>query len=74
MTYNKFTALHHRNVHVVSGRTDIFELLVGEDVESNKVHFGVAVLTSLRGAHFNNLNYVGKQLRKRTNKTFPQKP
>lgn len=42
-------------VHIVSGRAKIFELLAGEDVNSDEMNLGVAVLAGLRGAHLHNL-------------------
>ena len=50
-----FSAGDVGNVHVMGGRAEFFQLLAGEDVDGNKVDFGVTVLTGLRGAHFNNL-------------------
>lgn len=43
------------NLHVVGGGRKILKLLVGEDVDSNHVHLGVTVLSSLGGRHVNNL-------------------
>ena len=40
--------LHDGHIHVVRGRTKLFKLLVGEDIDSNKMDFGVTVLASLR--------------------------
>jgi hypothetical protein len=56
-----FLALDHRHLHVVSGRADVLELLVGENVQSHHVHLGMAVLASLRGAHLNNLKQAPVQ-------------
>lgn len=39
----------------MGGRREIFQLLVGEDVESDQVNLGVAVLAGLGGGHFDNL-------------------
>jgi len=39
------------DVHVVGRRAQLFELFAGEDVDSSQVDFGVAVFTSLGGAH-----------------------
>ena len=39
----------------MGGGTDIFVLLVGEDVDANHVDLGVAVLASLRGRHLDDL-------------------
>lgn len=47
ITHNEFTALDNWDVHVMGRRADILELLVGEDVESNEMYFGVAMLTGL---------------------------
>jgi len=35
----------------LSGRTKLFELLAGEDVDTNQMNFGVAVFTGLGGGH-----------------------
>ena len=43
------------DVHVVGGGTDIFVLLVGEDIDADHVDLGVAVLASLGGRHFDDL-------------------
>lgn len=43
------------NINVVGGRTDIFVLLVGEDINAHQVHLGVTVLAGLRGGHLHNL-------------------
>lgn len=43
------------DIHVVGGRAEIFELLTGEDIDGDKMDFGVTVLTSLRGTHLDNL-------------------
>lgn len=43
------------NVHVVSGGTEIFQFLAGEDVNGDKMDLGVTVLPSLGGRHFDNL-------------------
>jgi len=40
-------ALHHRHVHVVSGGTDIFILLLIVKINANHVNLSVAVLASL---------------------------
>ena len=43
------------DVHVVGRGAEIFELLAGEDVDSDKVDLGVAVLASLGGGHVHDL-------------------
>lgn len=43
------------NVHVVGGRGEIFQLLVGEDVDGDQVDLGVTVLAGLRGRHVDDL-------------------
>lgn len=43
------------DIHVVGGRTEIFELLTGEDIDGDKMDFGVTVLAGLRGTHLDNL-------------------
>lgn len=54
-----FLALDVGDVHVVSGRAKIFELLASEDVNCNKMDFRVTVLAGLRSAHFDNLAGAG---------------
>jgi len=51
----EIAALDVRDVHVVGGWADIFVLFVGEDVDADHVHLGVAVLAGLRGRHFDDL-------------------
>lgn len=46
------------DVHVVGGRRNVFVLLRGEDVGSNKVHLGVTMLTGLGGRHVDDLRVV----------------
>jgi len=43
------------DIHVVGGRREIFELLVGEDVDGNQVDLCVSVLAGLGGRHVDNL-------------------
>jgi hypothetical protein len=43
------------NFHVVGGRRQIFKLLAGKDVDSDKVDLGMAVLASLGSGHFDDL-------------------
>lgn len=43
------------HVHVVGGGAEILELLSGEDVDGDQVDLGVSVLSSLGGAHLDNL-------------------
>ena len=38
----------------MGGRAQLFELLAGENVKSNQVDFGMAVLSSLGGGHVDN--------------------
>jgi hypothetical protein len=47
-----------RDLHVVGGGGQIFIFLASEDVEAHKMDLGVAVLSSLRGGHFNNLAWT----------------
>ena len=49
------TAGDVRHVHVVRRGRDVFVLAVGEDVDRDEVHLGVAVLTRLRGGHVDDL-------------------
>jgi hypothetical protein len=50
-----FLAADVGDIHVVSGRAKIFQLLAGEDVNGNEMDFGVAVFAGLRGRHFDDL-------------------
>ena len=50
-----FLAADVGNVHVMSGRAKIFQLLAGEDVNGNEMDLGVAVFAGLRGRHFDDL-------------------
>jgi hypothetical protein len=43
------------DIHVVRGRTDIFQFLAGEDIDGDKVNFGMSMLTGLRGRHVHDL-------------------
>ncbi len=43
------------DIHVVSGRRNIFQLLASEDVNGDHVDLGVTVLASLGGRHIDNL-------------------
>lgn len=43
------------NLHVVGRRGKVFELLLGEDVDGDKMDFGVAMLPGLGGGHFDDL-------------------
>lgn len=63
----EFSADNVRDIHVVGGRAEIFQFLLGEDlpsiptdrghyIDTNQVDLGVTVLSSLRGTHVNNLN------------------
>jgi len=51
----EFTAADIGNIHVVGGRTKVFELLASKDVDGDEVHLGVAMLARLGGRHFDNL-------------------
>lgn len=44
-----------RDIHVVGRGAKFFELLAGEDVDSDKVDLGVTVLASLGGRHVDDL-------------------
>ena len=50
-----FTAGHIGHFHVMGGGRQVFKLLAGEDVNGGKMDFGMTVLASLGGAHFDNL-------------------
>lgn len=43
------------DIHIVSGRREIFKLLASEDVEGDQMDLGVAVLASLGSGHVDNL-------------------
>ena len=56
MTYKLvFLAGNVGHLHVVGGGAEIFQLLLGEDIDGNQMHFGVTVLASLGSAHFDDL-------------------
>jgi len=44
-----------RDIHVVGGWAEFFELLLGEDIDSDEMDLGVTVLTGLGGRHVDNL-------------------
>merc|ERR1719493_636084 len=48
-------ALDIRHFHVVGGWANILKFLSCENIESDKMDFGVAVLSGLRGGHLNDL-------------------
>jgi hypothetical protein len=50
-----FVTIDMGDIHVVRGRTDIFQFLAGEDIDGDKVNFGMPVLTGLRGRHVHDL-------------------
>jgi len=50
-----FLADNIRDVHVVGGWAKFFELLAGEDINSNQMNLGVTVLSSLGGGHVDDL-------------------
>ena len=50
-----FLALDVGDVHIMGGGAKIFELLASEDVNSNEMDLGVAVLAGLGRAHFDDL-------------------
>lgn len=50
-----FSTADVRDVHVVGGRAEFFQLLRGKDVNGDQVDLGVAVLAGLRGAHLDDL-------------------
>ena len=51
----EFTAADVGDIHVVGGRAKVFELLAGEDVDSDEVDLGVAMLARLGSGHFDDL-------------------
>jgi len=53
-----FATVDVGNLHVVGGWGQIFHLLAGEDVNGNQVDFGVTVLPSLGGRHFDDLAWA----------------
>lgn len=50
-----FASADIRDVHIVGGWRQIFELLASEDINSDDVNLGVTVLSSLGSRHFNDL-------------------
>jgi len=50
-----FLASNIGNIHVVGGWAKFFKLLAGEDINGNKMNFGVAMLAGLGGGHVNDL-------------------
>ena len=46
------------DVHVVGGWAKFFELLAGEDIDSNQMDFSVTMLASLGGGHVNDLAWA----------------
>lgn len=46
------------NVNVVGGGADIFVFLIGEDIETDQMHFGVTVLARLGSTHFHNFAWA----------------
>lgn len=50
-----FAAGDVRDIHVVGGWAQVFQLLASEDIDSNEMHLGVTVLAGLRGGHLDNL-------------------
>jgi hypothetical protein len=47
-----------RNVHVVGGWRQIFQLLAGEDVDGDDVDLGMTVLSRLGSGHFYDLAWT----------------
>ena len=59
MTYELvFLATNVRNIHVVGGWAQFFELLSSEDVNGSKMDLCVTVLASLGGRHVDNLAWA----------------
>lgn len=46
------------NLHIVGGWGEIFELLVGEDIDGDQMDLCVAVLASLGGGHLDDLAWA----------------
>lgn len=46
-----FLTLNIGNIHVMSGRTKFFELLVREDIYCDEMNLGMTMLASLGGTH-----------------------
>jgi len=44
-----------RDVHVVGGRAEFFQLLRGKNINGDQVDLGVTVLAGFRGAHLDDL-------------------
>jgi hypothetical protein len=54
----ELAARNVRDVHVVSRRRQIFQLLAREDVDGDDVDLGVAMLASLGGGHLDDLAWA----------------
>lgn len=54
-TYLQLVTLGVGHVHVVRGRAQLLQLLVGEDVGGDQMDLGVAVLAGLGRGHVNDL-------------------
>lgn len=63
--YSEILPLNNRDIHVVSWRTDIFQFLSIEDVNSDHVNLSMAMFTCLWCGHFNNLARPRLQIQKR---------
>ena len=50
-----FLANNVGNVHVVSRRAEIFQFLAREDINGDKMDFGVTMFASLGSTHFHDL-------------------
>jgi len=48
-----FSAGHVRHVHVVGGRTNIFEFFSGKDIDGDEMDFSMSMFTRLGGGHVN---------------------
>jgi len=53
----EFLSANVGNHHVVGRWGEIFQLLAGENIDSNHVDLGVTVLSSLGGGHFHDLTW-----------------
>jgi hypothetical protein len=54
----EFAAGDVRDVHVVGGWRQIFQLLAREDVDGDDVDLGMTVLAGLGGGHFDDLAWT----------------
>lgn len=54
-TYSEILPFDNGDIHVVSGRTDVFKFLSAEDINAYQVNLGMAMFACLGCRHFDNL-------------------